>query len=208
MNKAILFISGQPPVKFPNFNGYDKVYCTDRAYFYLFSNGVKPDVISGDFDNFDLSIIPENIEVIETPDQNYTDFEKALKILVERNFKEVHIYGGSGREQDHFLGNLSVAYKFKKELSIIFFDDYSYYFFADNETILEGYTGRLISLYPFPYTKRITTDGLKYPLNNEELNLTDRIGIRNTAVSSTVKISFKEGGLLIFIGNKYMPEIV
>src|SRR5690606_33138307 len=172
---------------------FDKIYCTDQAYFYLISKKIKPDVISGDFDNFNLKEIEEGIEVIETPDQDYTDFEKALRILIDRNFEEVHVYGGSGREQDHYLGNLSVACKYKEKLSIIFFDDYSYYFFAEKNTRLQGYKDRMISLYPFPEANGITTEGLKYPLNNEDLIITGRIGIRNTAVDDFVEITFREG---------------
>lgn len=200
MNRAVLFISGQPPANLPDLSGFDKIYCTDSAYFFLFSKKIKPDVVSGDFDGFDTRVVDKGVEIIETPDQDYTDFEKSLRILIERNFDEVHVYGGSGREQDHFLGNLSVAYKYKDEINILFFDDYSFYFFADNQTTLQGYKDRLISLYPFPYTKDITTRGLQYLLNNEDLIMTDRIGIRNTAIEDTVEIEFEKGGLLIFIG--------
>lgn len=208
MNRVVLFINGQPPSNMPDLKVFDKIYCTDGAYYYLYSNGVKPDVISGDFDNFNFAEIPETIEIIETPDQDFTDFEKVLRILIERNFEEVHIYGGSGREQDHFLGNLSVAFKYRNEISLLFFDDYAYYFFAENETILQGYEGRMISLFPFPVVKNITTEGLLYGLNHEELNMSSRIGIRNTAVSELVKISFEEGGLLIFIANKEKEVVV
>lgn len=202
MNRAVLFISGQPPAKFPDLNPFDEIYCTDSAYFYLYSQKIKPDVISGDFDNIRLETFPDDVEIIETPDQEFTDFEKALNILLSRNYSEVHVYGGSGREQDHFLGNLSVAYKFKDLLTIIFYDDYACYFFADKKTQLDGYKDRMISLYPFPFAEGVVTVGLKYPLNNEALSLTDRIGIRNTAVEESVHISFEQGALLIFIGNK------
>ncbi|MFA7616397.1 MAG: thiamine diphosphokinase [Moheibacter sp.] len=208
MNRAILFISGKPPSKLPDLNIFDKIYCTDSAYFYLYSKKIKPDVISGDFDNFDLNVIEEGIEVIETPDQDYTDFEKALRILIDRGFEEVHVYGGSGREQDHYLGNLSVAFKYRQNLSIIFFDDYSYYFFAEKETQLQGYNDRMVSLYPFPETIGIVTEGLKYSLNNEDLTITGRIGIRNTAVDDVVKITFQKGGLLIFIENRSKEGMV
>ena len=36
-----------------------------------------PDLVCGDFDS--ITKIPTTIEVINTPDQNFTDFEKALK---------------------------------------------------------------------------------------------------------------------------------
>lgn len=208
MNKAILFLSGQAPTVLPELAGFDKIYCTDRAYFYLYSKGIKPDVISGDFDNFNTLGMEADIEIIETPDQNFTDFEKALQILIQRGFKEVHIYGGSGREQDHFLGNLSVGYKYKAEINLIFFDDYSTYFFIEKETILNSCVGRMISLFPFPFANGIYTEGLQFPLNNESLKMTDRIGIRNTAIDNQIKITFKEGSLLIFIGKSQKEAMV
>lgn len=199
MSKVILFLNGQAPAKIPATKGFEKIFCTDGAYNYLKNNGITPDVVSGDFDSISTTEIPENVEVILTPDQNYTDFEKALMIIEARNYSEVHVYGSSGMEHDHFLGNLSSGLKFKEKLTLIFFDDYSYYFFADKETYLEGYKDRTISLYPFPVTKGIQTQGLLYPLNNEDLDLTLRVGIRNRAKEDKVLISFKEGNLLIFI---------
>lgn len=199
MHKVILFLNGQAPAKIPDTKGFEKIFCTDGAYTYLKVNGIVPDVVSGDFDSISAAEIPENIEVILTPDQNFTDFEKALMIIEARNYKEVYVYGSSGMEHDHFLGNLSSGLKFKDKLTLIFFDDYSYYFFADKEVSLEGYKNRIISLYPFPFAKGITSSGLKFPLNQEDLDLTKRIGIRNKATEDEVKISFKEGNLLIFI---------
>lgn len=199
MSRIALFLNGMAPRKLPNLKQFNKVYCTDGAYNYLKKNDVKVDVVSGDFDSIKPDEISSDTEVIITSDQNYTDFEKALNIIKERNFNEVHIYGSSGMEHDHFLGNLSTGLKFKDELTLIFFDDYSYFFFADKKTNLNNYQGRIISLYPFPLAKNITTSGLKYPLQNEDLNLAQRIGIRNEAISNEVSIEFTEGNLLIFI---------
>jgi thiamine pyrophosphokinase len=63
------------------------------------------DFISGDFDSHtgnDENIYHEKF--IFTPDQNFTDFQKALDILKNKGIKKVDVYGGSGGEQDHFLG--------------------------------------------------------------------------------------------------------
>ena len=57
------------------------------------------------------------------------DFQKALDILKNHGVQKVDVYGGSGGEQDHFLGNLHVAFLFKNEMEITFFDEFSRYFF-------------------------------------------------------------------------------
>ncbi|MFA7447025.1 MAG: thiamine diphosphokinase [Weeksellaceae bacterium] len=201
MNRVALFLNGLPPKKIPNLSQFNQIYCTDGAYHYLIEKRIKPDVVCGDFDSFPKEDIPEGIEIIELADQNYTDFEKTLRLLKEREFEEVYIYGSSGMEHDHFLGNLSSALKFKEKMTLLFFDDYSYYFFADKETQMQGYKDRVISLYPFPSAKNVETEGLKFPLTKEDLDLTNRIGIRNIATKDEVIIRFEEGNLLLFIKN-------
>jgi len=202
MSRVALFLNGQAPKNFPELSQFSQIFCTDGAYRYLREKGIKPDVVSGDFDSLSTQEIMDGIEVVETPDQNFTDFEKALQIILKRNFYDVYIYGSSGMEHDHFLGNLSTGLKYKDQLNIVFFDDYSCYFFAEKETLLEDYNGRIISLYPFPKAQKITTKGLKYTLNDEDLEISNRIGTRNEALEDKVSIQFKEGNLLIFIKNR------
>lgn len=202
MSKVILFLNGLAPKQIPDLTPFDVIYCTDGAYGYLSKFNIQPDVVTGDFDSITASKIPEGIEVVETPDQNFTDFEKALEIIYARDHDIVYIYGSSGMEHDHFLGNLTAGLKFKDRLTLLFFDDYSYYFFADKKTNLDGYKNRIISLYPFPEAHGITTKGLKYPLFKESLEIHNRIGTRNIAVEEKVEIEFESGNLLIFIKNE------
>lgn len=195
----VLFLNGQTPNVLPNLSQYQKVFCTDGAYNYLKDKNIKPDLVAGDFDSYNIGEIPIEIEAIETPDQNYTDFEKILQIIIERGYKTLDVFGSSGKEHDHYLGNLSTALKYIDEISIQFYDDHSNYFFADKQTIIENFQGHIISLYPFAEAKNITTQGLLYPLNGEDLDLKNRIGLRNVAIENSVSIQFEEGNLLIFI---------
>lgn len=50
-------------------------------------NYLKPDLISGDFDSITIEtkeFFESNVEIVETPDQDYTDMCKALQIIAER----------------------------------------------------------------------------------------------------------------------------
>lgn len=202
--KAILFINGTPPKNLPKTEDYDVIACTDGAFHYLKEKNFsleKLDFISGDFDSHTGS--DENLyheKFIFTPDQEFTDFQKALDILKGKDVKKVDVYGGSGGEQDHFLGNLHVAFLFRKELEITFFDEFSTYFFIPKNFELNNIAGRMISLLPFPKVENLATSGLNWELKNEEFDLTKRVGTRNFAKENTVKISYTKGDLLIFIG--------
>ena len=205
--KALLFINGIPPKNLPETHGYSLIACSDGAFHYLKEKNFpleKLDFISGDFDSHsgkDEDVYADKF--IYTPDQNKTDFEKALEIIHQKGLKEVDIYGGSGGEMDHFLGNLTVAFQFKEELKITFFDEESIYFFSPKSLVLHNCLGKMISLYPFPKAENVSTKGLNWELENSTLELTQKIGTRNFAVSDEVAINFEGGNLIIFVGKKY-----
>lgn len=209
-NKALLFINGDSPKTIPNLSGYDLIACTDGAFHYLKHLKFpldKLDFISGDFDSHKIEeeILRQaqnhSFEIIETPDQNKTDFHKALELILEKGFENIDVFGGSGGEQDHFLGNLSVAFAFKDKANLRFFDEYSSYYFIPKNFSISDVKGKMISLMPFPIAKNIETKGLKWPLNREDLMLGERIGTRNIAENKDVTIKYNQGDLLIFVGN-------
>jgi thiamine pyrophosphokinase len=201
--KSLLFINGIPPKQLPDILGNEIIACTDGAFHYLKEMNFpleKLDFISGDFDSHSgKDELVYDKKFIFTPDQNKTDFQKALEILDEKGIKEVHVFGGSGGEMDHFLGNVSVAYLFKEILKITFYDEFSTYFFSPKHLILDDVKDKMISLYPFPTTENLTTKGLEWSLNKENLNIQTRIGTRNQAKENQVEINFEAGELIIFL---------
>jgi len=207
-DKALLFINGDAPKSFPNPENYGLIACTDGAFHYLKTLNFplnKLDFISGDFDSHSGS--DENIyqeKFIYTPDQDETDFHKALEIIAEKGFKSIDVLGGSGGEQDHFLGNLTVAFRFKDKLNIKFYDEFSEYYFIPKSFMVKDVKNKMISLYPFPAVENITTKGMNWPLVSGNLSITSRIGTRNFAVEDEVSIEYEKGDLLIFIGRNYL----
>lgn len=203
IDKALLFINGVPPKNLPETEDYAMIACSDGAFHYLKEKKFpldKLDLISGDFDSHlgnDEAIYHDRF--IFTPDQDKTDFHKSLEIIQERGITAVDVYGGSGGEMDHFLGNLTAAFLFKNHLEITFYDEFSTYFFAPKTLVLENVKGKTISLYPFPLTENITTKGLNWPLNNENLDISKRIGTRNLASEETVVIHYGKGDLVVFV---------
>lgn len=198
--KAFLLLNGETPKKIPGLSNYDIICAADGAYKYLEKNNIIPDFIAGDLDS--LKEIPKNIEVIHTPNQDFTDFDKILNILFDKGYTQIDIYGASGKEQDHFLGNLHTAIQWKNKLNLTFFDEYSYFFLADKSTEITNCKDKIVSLLPLPITKNITTKGLQYSLNNEDLQFGERIGTRNKAIKNEVSITFESGELFIFINHK------
>jgi len=199
MKKALILLNGLPPKNLPDRNQFDIFLAVDGAYNLLKELEIRPDLITGDFDS--LVAIPDNIEIVNTPNQDFTDFEKALQILFERNFTDISIYGGSGNESDHFLGNISIALAWKEKISIRFYDEFGSYFFIPNSFEIANVASKIISIIPLPIAENISTKGLHYTLKRETLKFGSRIGTRNKAISDVVQITFTKGNVLLYVSN-------
>ncbi|MCJ7932959.1 MAG: thiamine diphosphokinase [Chryseobacterium sp.] len=203
-DKVLLFINGEAPKTLPDPENYGLIACTDGAFHYLKKMGFRLDqldFISGDFDSHSGSDEDRYQEkFILTLDQDKTDFHKALEIILEKGFSEIDVFGGSGGEQDHFLGNLTVAYGFKDRMEIRFYDEFSEYYFIPRKFKLKGVKNKMVSLYPFPSADQITTKGLNWPLTHGNLSITSRIGTRNFAIEDEISVEYESGDVLFFVG--------
>lgn len=204
--KAILFVNGCPPSKFPKVDKYKAVFSTDGAYSFVSKKGIKPDYVIGDFDSVKECDVEKGVRTIKLENQNYTDFHKCLGFIVKLGFTKVDVYGGTGKESDHFLGNISTAFAFKQKINIKFHDDFFEFYFSDKEIEISGVKDRVISLYPFPYARKVNSEGLAFPLNNLDLDIKGQIGTRNHAIENEIKISYLEGELLIFISKNRLTK--
>jgi thiamine pyrophosphokinase len=197
--KAILFLNGEPPEKadIPDLEGYSQSLCADGAYAYLHEYGIIPDLILGDMDSLPVPLRSKEVgrRIVELPDQDYTDFEKILMYLHEKtDIRKIDVYGASGREQDHFLGNLHVANKYQDKFDLTFYDQYQTYFMVSSSTILKDVQGKTISLIPLFLATNVTTQGLRWELEDHA-----QISLRNQAVLDTVDINVKHGCLGVFV---------
>lgn len=198
MQKLALFLNGEKPKNIPDLKPYKEIFCTDGAYTFLRKINIIPDLIIGDFDSIEK--LPEDIPHIYTPDQNYTDFAKAIKIIIDKGYKYLDVFAANGLEQDHFLGNMTTALYYKNKINIVFFDDNQTYFFIEKQIKIDNVKGKKISLFPFHKAENIYSKGLKYSLNNMKMSIkNNKIGTRNIASENTVEIKFSKGEILLFI---------
>lgn len=204
MKKAILFLNGAPPKIFPILFKYDIIACADGAYdYYQKKTPIPCHFVIGDFDSLSLlkAKTSPDIHSVYLPDQNYTDFEKSLDFLIRQQVTDVDVYGATGNQNDHFIANLSVALHFSAQLTLTFYDDHGYFFFADNNTTLTHVKHKTISLLPFFRVEQLTTTGLQYPLNQAQLQFGEKISVRNKATSDTVTLNYHYGHLCVFVYN-------
>lgn len=183
------------------------MFCSDGAF-----NTIKlsPNLLNqvqcvyGDLDSMNTHHITQNdnITFTELLDQYKTDFDKTLEQISD-DFDTIYIFGASGKEMDHYLGNVSVAMRYFEKISLFFIDQYSMYrcVNGDKEDILlKNVKHRMISIVPLFKMNEVTLKGLRYTLNRGSLDFEYNLGIRNYAIEDEVSIK-ASGRYLIFISH-------
>lgn len=178
------------------------VVVLDSAVERVMKLGIKIDVLIGDFDrNFDAHYYKEKqypLEVVHDPSQEYTDLEKAFRYLISRDFKAANVVWATGRRADHTITNICNIVRFRDQLKIVLYDDYSKIYTLPY-SFEKWYTANtIISLIPVGTVTGISTHNLQYPLHHETLTAGYRTGSSNHVVSDGfVKVSYETGDLLM-----------
>lgn len=197
--KAIILLNGEPyNGKIDTKNAY--VYCCDGAYTWA-KDRLKIDETLGDFDS--LSEVPTPAPSAVYPsEKDMTDGEIALLRAIEAGYNEVEIYGGGGRREDHFIGNLHLLYMAAERVAKAeLITNYARIFAAEGEIVLSGIKGRTVSVAPFGGEAHIMDcDGFYYPMPSTFVYGSTR-GISNVATKDTARFT-AEGKVLVFVNHK------
>jgi len=163
--------------------------------------GIRPHAIIGDLDSISSGTRKyfSRVETIHIADQESTDLEKTLEFLLKLLIPSATVVGATGGRPDHSLANLSILKKYYKRIRLLFSDPFCDIRIIENKIVFEADVGSVISLMPLDRCEGIQTIGLKYPLDNESLELGEREGTSNVVISSPVQISVKKGCLLLFV---------
>lgn len=182
----------------------DYVICADGAARYLTSLNIYPDLLVGDLDSINPNDLKQmrdrSVRIEKFPiDKDMTDTELAIEYALELNPIAITVVGALGLRWDHSLGNIMLLAKMiKTGVPCKIIDEKTEITIVDREIELEGNIGDTISLIPLAnQVKKVTLEGLKYPLSNRNISFGSSLGISNVFASKHVKITVKEGLLLV-----------
>lgn len=178
------------------------VVVLDAAVHRVLELGIKIDVLLGDFDRGinleEIKSLQSPIEIIEAPNQNKTDLEKAFDFLIERGHKAVNVVWATGKRADHTFANICLLANYKNLLKIVILDDYSKIFMLSSHFEKWYEKSTPISLIPLGKVEEIFTQNLKYNLTNESLEIGQRMGNSNEVLADgLVTITHQSGDLLL-----------
>jgi thiamine pyrophosphokinase len=161
-----------------------------------------PDLVLGDFDSASTATLRHfsrrGVPLIETPDQNFTDLEKALLWCKAGQFKSVWITQALGGRLDHSFTNLSLLRRFHvpgREL-LLFRDRERVRFVRDEKVRFTGSKERGVAVLPFAEC-RAWSRGLAFELNGLKLELGVQESTSNRARGSVVDLRIEGDALLV-----------
>ncbi len=183
----------------------DLIVCVNGGTGHALALGLKPDIVIGDLDSLRTSdretVEQVKAKLIRHPsEKDKSDLELALDHAVGLQPSEILIIGalGGARFEHAFINVLLLNIPLSKGIPARIIEERQEIFMAKKEALLSGAKGDYLSLFALTEEVRgITTEGLKYPLNNESLFYASSRGLSNELTSSQVKVSFQSGLLLL-----------
>jgi len=164
---------------------------------------IKFDAVLGDFDSIqtDRNKIQEfqPVDYIVKSDQSKTDLEKGIEHLIEKGHEKVHVLWATGKRLDHTWNNLITMAKYRNEIQIILIDDHSRCFVLPKFYRKYYPKGFIVSIMPLIDSKGVTTVGLKYNLNNDDLNIPFRTSSSNEVLKDGIVEIDHQTGILALI---------
>lgn len=186
------------------FAGTCPLVAADGAANSLVEMGIVPDVVIGDMDSVESRLVhklSKSIEFLHVADQESTDFEKALRYCSGKSWRHVVVLGMHGGDLEHTLNNWSVLMRYGRSISLIQLEGTRTAIPIYDAVTCPLTIGEVISIIP-QHAVTLTTSGLQWNLNKEELHFGSREGARNRVTSSNVELLVHEGSMLLFFSRR------
>jgi thiamine pyrophosphokinase len=207
MKLAVIIGNGQKPdtvvLNYILNSGPVFIVAADGGANHLYDLKIIPDLIIGDMD----SITPETekfflgktkIEKLDRQDD--TDIEKAVKYLISENYSDAILVSCDGFRLDHSINNISHLIKYFDRIKLRFIDSETFAVSYTGNVNLVTQIGETISLYGFSDKTHVSSEGLKYELNDMLLQFGFSDSTSNESNSKNIRFEI-EGGIIIIFRN-------
>lgn len=165
-----------------------------------------PDVIVGDFDSVEASLLADYPDIPREqhpPEKDWLDLELAIHLVLNRvpDVQMITIVGGFGSRLDQSLAALLIATRYAKQgVHIQFHSGLQQGYVMTAGEVLElplavGQTFSLLSLE----LAVVSVSNVKYPLNKARLEVGVGLGVSNVVTQLPLQVSVDEGLVTLLV---------
>ena len=179
------------------------IIAADGGTRHLYQLKQAPDVVIGDLDSvspmLQTWLEDHRVQFITYPPaKNETDLELALLYAVEKYDQEILLFGTLGGRLDQMLANILLLTHPKlngRSIKLLTANETAW--LTTTQTTINGQIGETVSLIPLGGDVHIkSTQGLKWPLQDEILAFGLARGISNVLLAPSASIAISSGTLL------------
>jgi thiamine pyrophosphokinase len=168
--------------------------------------GVRPDVVIGDMDSISVDL-RETIDkqgtnfIVHPTDKDETDLELALEYAIDQGAREILLLGLLGGRLDQTLANLLLLTRPEWQnarLTAADGPDFAVLLRSGESFNAVTQPGDTLSLIALSQeASGVSTQGLKWPLENATLKFGSTLGVSNQTDGGRLKVTIAEGQLLV-----------
>ena len=215
MSSALVFAGGDPPPVelLGDLDRSALVIAADSGLDHALALGFTADVVVGDLDSVSADALARardaGADVEPHPaEKDETDLELALRRAVTLGVQRVTVIGGGGGRHDHLLANaLVLGHDDYAALEVGALVGTARLTVIRRRAELRGAPGSFVSLLPLGGPARgIHTEGLRYPLRDEELAPGTTRGVSNEFLAPIAAVSLRDGVLLAVQPDFFAPS--
>lgn len=190
---------------------YDFFIAADAGYDKAIEAGIIPHLAVGDFDSISQSFPYETAtqlasrpQFIRFPvDKDFSDTHLAIEEGMNQGYLHFDVYGALGGARfSHSLANIQTLCTMKqKGASVTLIGQKEKIVLLHNESLtLTQPMHSTFSVFSLSdVSTKVTVSGAKYPLDNATLANTFPLGLSNQSISESLRISVKDGFLLVIL---------
>ena len=188
----------------------DFVIAADGGYTAAQKLGIRPNLVVGDFDS--LGYVPDAEEVVQHPvRKDDTDTLLAIRMGLERGYRNFVITGALGGRLDHSFANLQALLFLRDHgaKGVLYGDGFAATAVTNGSITIEG-KGTLSVFTMDAKAEGVTLRNVSFPVENGTLTNGFPIGVSNEFIGEPATISVEHGTLIVMwqAEKEELPKIV
>lgn len=178
------------------------VIAADGAANSLLERGIRPQLITGDLDSVQPAIL-ENHPFLHSPDQNHSDYQKAMGYLKDNDLLPAVVVGVNGGHLDHILNNINIF----METNCLLYAPPIRGFVLNKQSRINCSmpVQTKISLMGIPEAT-LSSKGLQWELNNTHLSFPGKTSCFNRTQLPEILLEVHQGSVLVLIYEQMIDD--
>ncbi|MGI6074030.1 MAG: thiamine diphosphokinase [Fermentimonas sp.] len=198
--RAVIVANGDLPthkVPLAVLKNAEYIVCTDGAANDFIASGGRPDAIVGDCDSISAENRERFADILHRyEEQEHNDLTKSVNFCYEQGIEDIVIVGGTGKREDHTLGNISLLAEYVNFVSVVMITDRGIFTPIKETHTFESFEGEQVSIFSID-RQEITTHNLEYPIDGRILTNWWQ-GTLNSSLGDNFTIETNGGRVIVF----------